>query len=509
MSLDIKFLKTPRKYVDTAIVPLFSDKKLGETAQKLDKTLSGFLKHALETHKKFKAKNGEDLILTLPPGVQFKYLVFLGLGKPETLDALSAETAAGKLFPSLEKHDAHHVALLACGHSDLTALNEAELAAHLAAGLKLRSYKFKKYKSPEEDEETDAFAKLDIIHTDYAQMEAFYEALVPVIEGIFTARDLVNEPPNYLHPESFVKFIVSELKPFGVELDILDESKLKKLGMGGILAVGQGSRIPPSMVIMRWNGFGKTKASKAPLALVGKGVTFDTGGLSLKPGAGMDEMKKDMGGAAAVVGTMKALALRKAKADVVAIVGLTENMPSSRAYRPGDIITSYAGKTVEVLNTDAEGRLVLMDALAYVQETYKAKTVIDLATLTGAIIVALGHEYCGTFTNDDTLWDELWEASTKTGEKLWRMPLDPVWKKEMESAVADLQNIGKTPRAAGSSTAAGFLEHFIEEDVSWAHMDIAGTAYRKNDQATAPKYGTGFGVRVLDRFVQDNYSFLE
>ena len=243
----------------------------------------------------------------------------------------------------------------------------------------------------------------------------------------------------------------------------------------------------------------------APLALVGKGVTFDTGGVSLKPGLGMDEMKMDMGGSAAVVGTMMALAQRKAQVDVVGVVGLVENMLSDRAYRPADILKSYSGKTIEVLNTDAEGRLVLADALSYVQKLYKPKAIIDLATLTGAMIVALGHELCGTFANNDDLWAELQEASKITGEKLWRMPLEEEFKKEMESETADLQNIAKSGRNAGACTAAGFLWHFIEGDTPWAHLDIAGTAWIKKDRETTPKFGTGFGVRLLDRWIADHY----
>jgi len=277
---------------------------------------------------------------------------------------------------------------------------------------------------------------------------------------------------------------------------------MRKLGMGALLAVGQGSDNASRVVLMRWKG--DKDNTESPLAFVGKGVTFDTGGISLKPGAGMEEMKMDMGGSAAVVGLMKSLALRKSKANVIGIVGLVENMPSARAYRPADIITSYSGKTIEVLNTDAEGRLVLADILSYVQDIYKPKLVIDLATLTGAILVALGHEYCGTYSTDDELWEQLNEAGKGTDEKLWRMPLAEVWKKDVGGTISDVQNMSKS-KGAGSCTAAGFLSHFIDDDMKWVHMDIAGTAWVKSDKDTVPKYGTGFGVRVLDRFVAENY----
>ena len=340
-------------------------------------------------------------------------------------------------------------------------------------------------------------------------IQKLFKAADPAIEGTFLARDLVNEPPNRLYPESYVETIKKELKPLGVEIDVLDEKKMQKLGMEAILAVGMGSARPPRMVIMRWNGTGKNGKSAAksvPLALVGKGVTFDTGGISLKPGPGMDEMKMDMGGSAAVVGTMKTLALRGAKVDVIGAIGLAENMPSDRAYRPGDVIGSHSGKTIEVLNTDAEGRLVLCDVLSYVQDTYSPKTVIDLATLTGAMMVALAHEYCGTFVNNDDLWKSLETASAETGEKLWRMPLDEVWKKDMEGNFGDVQNLAKSNgRYGGACTAAGFLEHFIKPKVKWAHMDIAGTAWIKSDKPTTPKFGTGFGVRVLNTYIKNTY----
>jgi len=278
----------------------------------------------------------------------------------------------------------------------------------------------------------------------------------------YQARDLVNEPPNSIYPASYAKLIKKQLAPMGVEVEILNETKMKKLGFGALLSVGQGSARESQTVIMRWNG-NKT-AKKAPIAFVGKGVTFDTGGISLKPGPDMDLMKMDMGGSATVVGTMKALAGRKAKVNAIGIVGLVENMPSSNAYRPGDIITSHAGKTIEILNTDAEGRLVLADILTYVQAKYKPEVIVDLATLTGAIMVALGFEYCGTFANDNDLWKQIENASQNTGEKFWRMPLDEAYRKEMESDIADLRNLGKTGYG-GACSAAGFLEHFINEGV--------------------------------------------
>jgi leucyl aminopeptidase len=373
-------------------------------------------------------------------------------------------------------------------------------------GLRLKFYKFDKYKSKKEDETNINLDAFSIITDAYSAAKNLFETLDAVAKGVFLARDLVNEPPNTLHPESYADLIKNDLKPLGVDVEILDEKKMQKLGFGALLAVGQGSIRESRVVIMKWNGNGKTKKTdKAPIALVGKGVTFDTGGISLKPGAEMDLMKMDMGGSAAVVGTMKAIAERKAKANVIGIVGLVENMPSDRAYRPGDIIKSHSGKTIEVLNTDAEGRLVLADIMTYIQDTYKPEVIIDLATLTGAIMVALGHEYCGAFANDNNLWDQLEKASKNTGEKFWRMPLDEAYRKEMESEVADLKNLGSLGRYGGACSAAGFLEHFVQEGTKWAHIDIAGTAWWKSDKPTTPKGGTGFAVRTLNELIANHF----
>lgn len=500
MSIKIQFKKPTSVKADAAVVYVYADENLSPAAMTLDKASGGYIKAAINKAAKFTGKDGETLLLSVPDKTGFDYVACIGLGKISDLDALKAEAAGGKLYAALKAAGLTSAAFMP---DDLKQkkIDSYEIAAAVAAGFKLRAYNFDRYKTPKKDDKP--FKTLAVVSEEHAKIKKIFTRYDATIEGVYTARDLVNEPPNELYPDSYAKFIKKELSPLGVKVEILDEKKMEKLGMGGIMAVGKGSARQPRMVIMRWDG--AAKKSDAPMALVGKGVTFDTGGISIKPSAGMDEMKMDMGGSAAVVGTMKSLALRKAKANVLGIVGLAENMPSSNAYRPGDIIKSYAGKTIEVLNTDAEGRLVLVDCLAYVQEKFKPKGIIDLATLTGAMMVALGHEYCGTFANDDKLWSGLESASAATGEKLWRMPLDPEWKKQMESQVADLQNLGAVSRFAGACTAAGFLEHFIEDGTPWAHMDIAGTAWVKKDQPTVPKFGTGFGVRVLDRLIEDTY----
>ncbi len=503
MTLTIAFTDKQTKSIDTAVVPVFEDKKLSAEAQKLDKACGGHIAHALKNSRTFSGKHGETLALHMAGKSPFAHIILAGLGNPKTLTAVEAENAGGKIFPAMERYGAPGASVLIAAHKNL-ALNEAELAAHFAAGFELRSYKFNKYRSKKPKEKDKSFTRLELVVKKPPQASKLYKRLKPVTQGVFLARDLVNEPPNAVFPEDYASRIAKELRPLGVKVEILDEKKMAKLGMGAILAVGQGSDHKPRMVTMEWNGTG-SKKGKPPVALVGKGVTFDTGGISIKPAAGMEEMKMDMGGSATVVGTIMTLALRKAKVHVVGIVGLAENMLSGNAYRPADIITSYSGKTIEVLNTDAEGRLVLADALTYVQEKYKPGTIIDLATLTGAMLVALGFEYCGTFANDNDLWNGMEKASFATGEKLWRMPLDDVWRRDMEGSIADLQNLGKSGRFAGSCTAAGFLEHFIDKGVKWAHMDIAGTAWIKSDRPTVPRNGTGFGVRLLDRLIADTY----
>lgn len=321
-----------------------------------------------------------------------------------------------------------------------------------------------------------------------------------VYDGIALARELVTEPPNVIHPAGFVERC-KPLADLGVTIETLDKAQMTALGMGALLGVAQGSAQDPYLLVMRWDG--TDGAQKKPVAFVGKGVTFDTGGISLKPGPGMEDMKFDMGGAAAVAGAMRALAGRKAKAHVIGICGLVENMPSSNAQRPSDIVTTMSGQTVEVLNTDAEGRLVLCDAMHWVQENYSPDVMVDLATLTGAMLIALGFEQAGCFSNDDELAEQLISAGTATGDKLWRLPLGKAYDKLIDSPIADIKNTG--PREAGSITAAQFLQRFVKDGVKWAHLDIAGTAWRKTASNLADKGATGYGVRLLDRFIADNY----
>lgn len=506
MTFSIFFTKKEENEADTTVIGIFEGPKLSKTAESYNGGQNDFIVQCLANHKNFKGKAGETLSLAHNETTH-NHIILLGLGSKEDLNNITLEEIGGNLLVALQKAGTQHAHVHVQGIEDIKDTTTAEIASHLAMGLKLKSYAFKKYKAQEKDEDQKTKIETITIITDASSAATeLYDTYDAIGDGVFLARDLVNEPPNALYPESYADIIKSELKPLGIDVEILDEKKMQKLGFGALLSVGQGSIRESKTVIMRWNGNRKSKKNdRAPIAFVGKGVTFDTGGISLKPGADMDLMKMDMGGSATVVGLMKALAKRKSKSNVIGIVGLVENMPSDRAYRPGDIITSHSGKTIQVLNTDAEGRLVLADALTYIQETYNPEVIIDLATLTGAIMVALGFEYCGAFANDNKLWDQLKQSSDNTGEKFWRMPLDKAYRKEMESDVADLRNLGSLGRYGGACSAAGFLEHFIKDDTKWAHIDIAGTAWWKTDKPTTPKGGTGFGVRALNDLIANNF----
>ena len=376
-------------------------------------------------------------------------------------------------------------------------ISEEKFINEFSYGFELKSYSFEKYKSNKKVN----FQNLEIFTSNPANCKLNYKYYLAVKDGVFLARDLVSEPPNVLSPKKYTEEI-KKLTKLGLKVEILNEAKMKKLGMNALLGVGQGSENESFLVVVKWNGaknnFGK------PLAFVGKGVCFDTGGISLKPARFMEEMKYDMGGSAVVIGLMKSLALRKAKVNAVGVVGLVENMPDGNAQRPGDIVKSYSGKTIEILNTDAEGRLVLADALSYAEKHFKPKFIVDLATLTGAIIVSLGSEYAGLFSNDDKISDQLSKAGEKVGEKVWRMPLNDNYDKLINSKKADMQNINYVG-GAGSTTAAQFLQRFILNKTPWAHLDIAGMAFSKYGGALNSGGATGYGVRLLNQLIEDNY----
>jgi leucyl aminopeptidase len=368
-------------------------------------------------------------------------------------------------------------------------------AAALAFGAVMRNWRYDVYRTRLKASQKPALDEIVIVGAGEGA-EAEWTKRKALADGVAFTKELVTEPANIIYPESFVERC-QRLKELGVEITVLDDKQMADLGMGALLGVAQGSRRPARLLVMRWKG-----ADVEPVAFVGKGVTFDTGGISIKPAAGMEDMKWDMGGAGAVAGAMMALAGRKAKAHIIGVCGLVENMPDGNAQRPGDVVTSMSGQTIEVINTDAEGRLVLCDAITWVQKTHGVKTIVDLATLTGAMIISLGNEYGGLFSNDDGLADKLLKAGDASGDKMWRFPLGDAYDKLIDSPIADMKNVG--PRFGGSITAAQFIKRFVEDGVKWAHLDIAGMVWSAKAGATWDKGATGFGVRILDRFVADN-----
>jgi leucyl aminopeptidase len=439
------------------------------------------LTRALSSADWARTKTGESLTLAYPAGLAAEALMLVKLPRKATL--LEARKAGAAIGRVVGKGGAH---VLAETHPQ---------AAELSFGLALRAYDFSAHKSGEKKQ-------LGPVALACARPEAAAAAAAPLAalsEGVFFTRDLVNEPANVLTTEDFAARLAA-MHELGLEVEILEEADLKKLGMRALLGVGQGSESPSKVVVMQWKG---GKAGEAPLALVGKGVVFDTGGISIKPAGGMEEMTMDMGGAAVVAGVMRSLALRKARANVVGLVGLVENMPDGKAQRPGDVVRSMKGDTIEVINTDAEGRLVLADVLWYTQERFKPKGMIDLATLTGAIIVALGHENTGVFSNDDTLCNAFLAAAQSEGEGAWRMPMGDGYDAKLKSRVADIVN--SCGRDGGAITAAHFLRRFVKDDMPWIHLDIAGTALLKSDSTLAPKGATGWGVLALNRLIRDRF----
>lgn len=371
--------------------------------------------------------------------------------------------------------------------------------ARFAAGAAQRGWRYDIYRTRLPEKAKPTLAAVTLLNTPDGS-EAAWAPQKALTEGLELTRMLVTEPPNIIYPETFVARVLADVAGLGLEVMVLGETEMREAGMGALLGVSQGSAREARLLVLKWNGAGPGDPA---LALVGKGVTFDTGGISLKPGPGMEDMKWDMGGAGAVVGTMKSLAGRKAKANVVGVCGLVENMPDGNAIRPGDVLTSMSGQTIEVLNTDAEGRLVLCDAITWVQRHFHPKTIVDLATLTGAMIVSLGSEHGGCFANDDSLADQLLAAGKASGDLLWRFPLSDAYNKLIDSPIADMKNVG--PRGAGSITAAQFIQRFVDTGVRWAHLDIAGMVWADKPGPTYDKGATGYGVRLLDRFVADNF----
>ncbi|BAM90150.1 putative cytosol aminopeptidase PepA [Bradyrhizobium oligotrophicum S58] len=495
MSDTVKVGFVPLSTAPRGIMVAFCDEtlRLGVATEKALGGASDLIKRAASAAR-FKGKDGAVLDLLAPEGIKIQRLIVVGTGKGKDLhdkDFLKyGGTLAGKLNAGTE-------AVTVLAELPAGPLSPDQVSS-LAAGVRLRAYRFDRYKTKKKDEEGGVSANLSIAVADVAAAKKAFAPRAHVTDGVILARDLVNEPPNVLYPEEFAKRAAA-LRKLGVTVEILDVAAMTKLGMGALLGVGQGSARPSRTVVMRYNG---GKKGEQPVAFIGKGVCFDTGGISIKPAGSMEDMKGDMGGAACVVGLMHALSARKAKVNVIGAIGLVENMPDGNAQRPGDIVTSMSGQTIEIINTDAEGRLVLADVLWYVATKFKPKFMIDLATLTGAIMVALGTEHAGLFSNNDDLADKLLKAGQETGEKVWRMPLGPEYDKLVDSQFADMKNTGG--RHGGSITAAQFLQRFVN-DTPWAHLDIAGTAMGAPKSEINQSWGSGYGVRLLDRLVWDSY----
>jgi leucyl aminopeptidase len=497
--MKISFAKPAAVKSGALIVLASKGPELTASAKAVDKATGGALTRALKASR-YTGDVAEVLELLAPAGVDASRVLVVGMGPAGKANVGEFERIGGWVAARLATSGETQATVMLDEIGEI-GTTPAEAAARVATGARLRFYRFDKYRTKESAAKKPSLQKLVIFTNAGKAADTAFARLNAVVDGVYLTRDLVSEPANVIYPKSMAERLKS-LTALGVEVEILGEKEMRRLGMGALLGVAQGSVQEPQLVVMKWDGTGK-KAKTPPVMLVGKGVTFDTGGISIKPAAGMEDMKWDMGGAGAVAGTMHALAARKAKAHVVGIVGLVENMPDGNAQRPGDVVKSMSGQTIEVINTDAEGRLVLCDAMWYAQERFKPTVMIDLATLTGAIIISLAHEYGGMFCNNDELAKQLASAGFTSGDRLWRLPMGDAYDKMINSQIADMKNVG--PREGGSITAAQFLLRFVKEGVTWAHLDIAGMVWSAKDGPLWEKGATGYGVRLLDRFVADHH----
>jgi leucyl aminopeptidase len=497
--MKIKFSKIDNTATAEATVLLIKHNLvLSDYQSTIDKKHHGLIKTTLKANECFK-KFGHAKTLTTQEGDKLQYIILFSLGEDKELTNNKLTELGGKIVSKLAMLKIKDAVIhLDYNHST----SKAQIATLMAEGASLSAYRFDKYFTKKPDNEKFPVQNLTIELEDAKTAEKLFESKKALLEGVFLARDCVSEPANKLYPASYAEIIERELEASDVTVEIFGEAEMKNMGMGALLGVGQGSINESKLVVMQYNG---ASDDVQPVAFVGKGVTFDTGGISLKPSAGMADMKYDMAGSAAVVGVMKALAARKAKVNAVGVVGLVENMPGGNAQRPGDIVTTMSGQTIEVLDTDAEGRLVLADALWYTQDRFKPKFIIDLATLTGAIVVALGNTFAGCFSNNDELAEQISKAGFEVDEKVWRMPLHQDYDDMMKSDVADVANLSNVRGAAGSGSAANFLQRFIGDNNCWAHLDIAGMAWERKGAAITPKGATGYGVRLLNQLIQDYY----
>ena len=468
-------------------------KPLHSFLSNLNKKYNNYISRALKISG-FEYEKGSCIELICPQGTKADRLLLLGTNFKNNTSPYEYEVIGSQITHELNKRKIKKGIIIIQDKL----FNDGH-ESHILYGAQLNSYRFNKYFSEKKYERANSVKELDIISTDINLVKRKWIRLNAISQGVFLTRDLVSEPANNLTPMLLAKE-AAKLKKYGLKVTILDETKLKKLKMGALLGVAQGSVNKPYVVTMEW--IGNKNKNSFDYSFVGKGVTFDTGGISIKPSNGMEEMKYDMGGSAVVLGLMKALAIGKSKSNVVGVVGLVENMPSGNAQRPGDVVKSMSGKTIEVINTDAEGRLVLADVVWYTQKKFKPKKLIDLATLTGAIIVSIGQEKAGMFSNDEALSEDILNVGKRVGEQVWNMPIDDSYEKDIKSDIADMKNVG-SGRGAGSTAGAIFIKRFINK-TSWVHLDIAGVTWAKMDKPLIPKGGTGFGVKLLEELVNKN-----
>ena len=489
----VKFIKDLSDSQEPRVFFIDQDLVMPKSLAQFDKEVLGFIAKVLRSSKSFKGKFGQvKVIPVLLPDGKMVEILLIGIGQEKDLTSIRIENLGGKIYKTLKSLQVSQATVIPL---------QQEQACSLAFGFLLASYSFDKYKT-KIDESHQSFEVCSFLVQDDVKVADEFQSFKHLQQAIFLTRDFVSEVPNALNTDAYTDLIIKYLSGFDVEVQVLNEIEMKSLGMNALLGVGQGSSSESKLVIMKYNGL---EAEQSPIALVGKGVVFDTGGISIKPANNMHEMKYDMAGSASVFGAIRALAANKVKVNIVGVVALVENMPDGNAQRPGDVVKTMSGQTAEVLNTDAEGRLILADALWYTQLNFNPRLIIDLATLTGAISVALGATFAGCFSNNDELADNLIAAGLKVNEKLWRMPMHEDYDEMIKSDVADWANIGKSPGAAGSAMGAHFLEKFVN-NLPWAHLDIAGVAWERAGKDICPKGATGYGVRLLSQLIEDYYA---
>ena len=496
MSVKVSFVSTSVTKKDLVIVILDESMELGKNIASLDKEYNGIISSSVN-EKKLNKKKGSSLHLFANKGKNIQEILLYCVGDIKNYNIDKADRIGGSVFALISK-TISNLTIYIEPNKKHKIIHE-DLAARIVHGMQLRSYTFYKYKIKNKNKHNFALKEIEIITKDSSLAKKYYAPLKSLEEGVYLTRNLVSEPANILTPKTLAEEAV-KLKALGIKVEVLKLAQIKRLKMGALLGVAMGSANEPRVVSMTWNGT-KNRNSKPEVCFVGKGVTFDTGGISIKPSGGMQDMKWDMGGSGVVIGLMKALAGRKAKVNISAVVGLVENMPSGKAQRPGDVVIASSGHSIEVINTDAEGRLVLADAVTYAINKFKPKRLIDLATLTGAVIVSLGPQRAGLFSNNDELANNIFNSGEKTGEKVWRLPVGEEYDDDIKSDIADMHNVG-SGRGAGATSGAKFIEQFVQ-NIPWAHLDIAGVTWAKSSSELYPAGGTAFGVRLLNTYVKD------